>query len=210
MTLSFTTHRHERHWKAHKPHLLEEPDGPDPQNSVTNVCNMCVSQGQWNSFELKLRVATPNSNFMAQFFPSVLTPERWDKLLCKMGGKKGEKSKIKEDDTQIYPPVLGCGLHPRTLCWRDAFLVPQIRTWGTWGEEQGWPCLCSLLLVLSVLQSQPISQHEPFPPWCPLCFRGLLPPTPVNSCFSCCLVQPHMYPRRARAGSLSTEFQESK
>lgn len=137
--------------------------------------------------------STPNSNFMAQFFLSVVTLERWDKLLFEMGRKKRKKiSKIKEGGTQIYPPLLESGIHPRAACLRDAFLTSQIRRGGTWGEEQGWPCLYSLLLVQAVLQSQPISLNEPCPPWCPLCFRCLLPPTPENSHFSGSLVQPYM------------------
>lgn len=57
-----------------------------------------------------------------------------------VGWEKGKKKrgKIKEHDTQIYPPVLGSGHHARVQRWRDAFSVSQIRTCGTQGEEQGW------------------------------------------------------------------------
>lgn len=134
-------HRHERHWEACKPHLSEEPYGPGPRNSVTNVCKICINQGQRHPFELKLRTIIPNPNFMAQFVLSLLRlfshRSSQTKYFSRWVGKKKKKRKSK----RTWHSNLSISVGKRTSCrdpvWKGCFLhVSNEDVWNTKGRAR--------------------------------------------------------------------------
>lgn len=173
---------------------------------------MCISQGQRNSFKLKLHAKSWFHGTICSFFTeTVLTPKQTDKIFFKwvLKRKKEKKNMTLKSMRQGWEVGIMQGTYA------EGVLPPWLK-WGHVGHESkgdpirshSYPALSLDQLVLPVLQNQPIIKWS-FSTMVPyVLFRSTSHASKLHG-FRGSPMQPHTFLCRASTVSLTSAFEES-